>query len=180
MADGRRTLRASGRRLGRRLRSRFRPQREINRQLSDAIQASSPALEEVRTWLHNNSGLLEEVRAWNRDLAARMAPIEAFVAASRATPDADGLGLEEFDAGAAGRVIGYQEGAPGVSPEDDYVAFEDVFRASEEVIRERQRPYLELVGGRRPSSTSDAGGASSSTFSANRTFRLAASTWTAA
>lgn len=150
MADGRRNLDALGRRLGRRFRSRFRRQREINRQLGEAIDASSAGLNEVRTWLHNNSGLLEEVRAWNRDLAARMAPVEAFVSASRGMPDVHSLGLEEFDGGIAGRVVGYRGGPPGVGPEDDYVAFEDVFRLSEEVIRERQRPYLDLIAARQP------------------------------
>jgi SAM-dependent methyltransferase len=123
--------------------SRLRRQREINRQLGEAIGGSLAGLDELRTWLHNNNRALE-------DLAERMAPVETYVSASRAMPDPDRLGLERFDAGTPGRVLGYRRGALGVRPEDDYVAFEDVFRLSEEVIRERQRPYLQLLGSRQP------------------------------
>jgi SAM-dependent methyltransferase len=72
------------------------------------------------------------------------------VSAARAAPDPAALDLEVFDAGPAGKVIGYRRGRAGVAPEDDYVAFEDAFRLSEDVIRERQRPYLALLGGRQP------------------------------
>ena len=47
-------------------------------------------------------------------------------------------------------MIGYRHATCPVSAEDDYVAFEDVFRLSEDVIRERQRPYMSLLGGRQP------------------------------
>lgn len=127
----------------RRLLSRVRRQPEINRQLRETIDGTVAGLDELRTWLHNNNRTLE-------DLVERMAPVEGFVSASRAVPDPDSLRLERFDAGTAGRVVGYRRGALGVRPEDDYVAFEDAFRQSEEVIRERQRPYLELLGSRQP------------------------------
>jgi SAM-dependent methyltransferase len=123
--------------------SRLRRQQEINRQLRDAIDASLAGLDEIRDWLHNNDRHLE-------NLAERVAPVEAFVSASRALPEPAQLGLEKFDAGTAGRVIGYRHARRGVAPEDDYVAFEDAFRLSEEVVRERQRPYLELLAGRQP------------------------------
>ncbi|MBV9605277.1 MAG: class I SAM-dependent methyltransferase [Solirubrobacterales bacterium] len=127
----------------RRLLSRVRRQPEINRQLYEGIGGTAAGLDELRTWLHNNNQALE-------DLAERIAPVETYVSASRAMPDPAGLGLERFEAGTAGRVIGYRSGGPGVAPEEDYVAFEDVFRLSEEIIRERQRPYLRLLGSRQP------------------------------
>ena len=125
-------------------------QQMIDRGLLDAIEGSQREIGELRTWLHNNSGLLEELRAWERDLSERVAPVEEFVSAAAAAPEPDALALERFDAGAAGRVIGYRHGARAVEPAQDYVAFEDVFRLSEDVIRERQRRYVTLLEGRSP------------------------------
>jgi glycosyltransferase involved in cell wall biosynthesis len=47
----------------------------------------------------------------------------------------------------AGIVLGYDDGDGAVG---EYRAFEDVFRGSEDFIRERQRRYLPIIGGRRP------------------------------
>jgi SAM-dependent methyltransferase len=45
------------------------------------------------------------------------------------------------------RRLGYRGGS-GATPV--YSGFEDIFRGSEELIRERQRPYLEVIGNRGP------------------------------
>jgi SAM-dependent methyltransferase len=79
-----------------------------------------------------------------------LGPIDAFVSASGSIPDYRALALERFEAEGAGKVIGYRNDAQTVAPTDDYVAFEDVFRQSEAVIRERQRPYVSLLEGREP------------------------------
>jgi SAM-dependent methyltransferase len=80
----------------------------------------------------------------------RLGPLEILAAQIQAVPDPDLIGLERFEAAEAGSVIGYRNAISPVSRENDYVAFEDVFRLSEDVIRERQRPYLSLLGGRQP------------------------------
>ncbi|MDQ6745795.1 MAG: class I SAM-dependent methyltransferase [Actinomycetota bacterium] len=49
----------------------------------------------------------------------------------------------------AGTVLGYDED-PGSTQEGRYRSFEDVFRGSEEMIRERQRRYLPIIGERQP------------------------------
>jgi SAM-dependent methyltransferase len=85
-----------------------------------------------------------------REVEHRLGPLETFARQIQAVPDAVALGLEHFEVGEAGTVIGYRKGVSPVSPENDYVAFEDVFRLSEDVIRERQRPYLSLLAGRHP------------------------------
>jgi SAM-dependent methyltransferase len=125
-------------------------QQTIDRCLVNEIERSQHELSELRVWLHNNNGLLEELRGHQRELSERLAPMEGFVAAARAVPEAGALELELFDAGTAGRVIGYRSAPQSVSPQDDYVAFEDVFRLAEKVVKERQRSYVGLLEGRRP------------------------------
>src|SRR5579884_2998231 len=49
----------------------------------------------------------------------------------------------------AGKVFGYSNGKHPTPP-SSYRAFEDVFRGSEEMIRERQRAYLPILGEHRP------------------------------
>jgi methionine biosynthesis protein MetW len=111
-------------------------------------------VEELQIWLTNNdarlAGLqaaLEELRTWNLDLTEHLRTGDH---PSGAPPEPDELGLERFEAEGVGTVIGYQHGDPPVAPDQDYIAFEDVFRQSEEVIRERQRPYVGLLGDREP------------------------------
>lgn len=54
-----------------------------------------------------------------------------------------------FDDPDAGAVYGYR-GRSAAPEADEYRAFEDLFRGSEDRVRERQRPYLPLIGGRAP------------------------------
>jgi SAM-dependent methyltransferase len=58
--------------------------------------------------------------------------------------------FETFDDPVAGRVHGYRDVEPGASAPDPYVAFQDVFRGPEELVRERLRCYLPLLEGRGP------------------------------
>jgi SAM-dependent methyltransferase len=83
-------------------------------------------------------------------LEHRLGPVELFAARIQAVPDPDSIGLERFKNSAGETVIGYRHADAPISPDDDYVSFEDVFRLSEDVIRERQRPYLSLLGERHP------------------------------
>jgi SAM-dependent methyltransferase len=50
-----------------------------------------------------------------------------------------------------GTVYGYETEAPETpAPTDRYRGFEDVFRGTEDFVRDRQRTYLALLGGRQP------------------------------
>jgi SAM-dependent methyltransferase len=114
-------------------------QQEVDRRLLAAIASVESRLADTASALQERIGALER----------RLDPLEALAAIIRAAPDHDALGFELFDAGQAGTVIGYRKATP-VSSEEDYLAFEDVFRLSEDVIRERQRPYLSLLREREP------------------------------
>jgi 2-polyprenyl-3-methyl-5-hydroxy-6-metoxy-1,4-benzoquinol methylase len=46
--------------------------------------------------------------------------------------------------------LGYRETTSDGLRSDGYIAFESIFRGSEEMIRERQRGYLEIIEGRTP------------------------------
>lgn len=145
------TVRRAIRRLSLRLgRPRAVHQHTVDRELlaaSNAVERTlvelTTALDELRRRVANSNVRLGAVEGV-------LGPIDAFVSASRSLPDYRALALERFEAEGAGKVIGYRNDAQAVAPSDDYVAFEDVFRLSEDVIRERQRPYLSLVDGRHP------------------------------
>lgn len=110
------------------------------RQAVDELNARNHVLAEL------NTGLGQRVDA----LEHRLPPLEGLARELRAAPDPDTVGLQRFEVLAVGTVIGYRDTTPPVSPDDAYVAFEDVFRLSEDVIRARQRHYLPLLGGRQP------------------------------
>jgi predicted SAM-dependent methyltransferase len=56
--------------------------------------------------------------------------------------------LERFDAGLGGTVVGFRDGNGRDTADELYLSFQDYFRGSEDVIRERQRAYLPLLQGR--------------------------------
>jgi SAM-dependent methyltransferase len=56
--------------------------------------------------------------------------------------------LETFDAGLGGKVVGFRDRPGADQGQDIYASFEDHFRGSEEMVRERQRAYLPLLEGR--------------------------------
>jgi glycosyltransferase involved in cell wall biosynthesis/SAM-dependent methyltransferase len=90
---------------------------------------------------------LTEIRSALDELKARVEPNLAERA--RARPDMTTFPYETWQHPVAGTVTGYFGG--GFSSSDDgYLDFEQVFRGTEEVIRERQRPYLDLVAERAP------------------------------
>lgn len=66
---------------------------------------------------------------------------------SRPSPEA--LGLVQRQLPVAGRVWGFEGAAPAPAGAD-YRSFEDVFRGSEALIRDRQRVYPQLIGAREP------------------------------
>ena len=131
-------------------------QQQSERRLLEAVQAldrtkvEETAIDDLRRWLHNNDVRLRSLERAAEELGDLVRPAAAFTAAARSAPDPQAIGLERYDAGSSGRVIGYRDGRGGVQASNDYVAFEDVFRLSEDVIRERQRAYLPLVEDRTP------------------------------
>ena len=106
--------------------------------------------------------LVEDIVSSLDNLRSRVAAGEDLVAGSRALPYTAGGVLEHFSAPVGGMVLGYRGGAD--THEGAYVSFEEVFRGSEERVRERQRG---LSGAacrtKSPCSTPAADGASCST-----------------
>lgn len=94
----------------------------------------------------------ERVRGEARDAAAeRLADRCAeLLAEQRTVPYMSHDAFRVFDGGPAGRVLGYEgadvDDAGGPAPDDEYRAFEDLFRGSETFIAERQRRYLNVIG----------------------------------
>jgi SAM-dependent methyltransferase len=164
------------RRIARRALLRFgqahaRHQQQIDRQLVALISSLEARLGSAEAHVAGLDRAAEELRARNHmigeeagalaalaqalasqvaEQAHRLAPLERLAAQIQAVPEPARVGLERFEVAQAGTVIGYRHARPPVSAEDDYVAFEDVFRSSEDVIRDRQRPYLPLLDQRQP------------------------------
>lgn len=78
--------------------------------------------------------------------AGRLATIEA---EAHAIPFMEGAPFVKRRDPVAGLVLGYT-GAAGGGVENGYRGFEDVFRGSEQFIRDRQRKYLPIIDGRSP------------------------------
>jgi SAM-dependent methyltransferase len=92
--------------------------------------------------------LVEDIVSSLDNLRSRVAAGEDLVAGSRALPYTAGGVLEHFSAPVGGMVIGYRRGPD--RHESAYVSFEEVFRGSEERVRERQEVYLGLLAGQEP------------------------------
>ena len=141
----------------------------------DQTRAEQAALREevngLRTHLAKVDGETGGMREWLRITSERLDAVadtvtavreglerhaEAIAELNRRAPDDvplygdETLPLERFDAGLGGEVIGFRDGAADPSGAGDYVGFQDFFRGSEELIRERQRAYLPLLEGRAP------------------------------
>jgi SAM-dependent methyltransferase len=71
------------------------------------------------------------------------------VAESRAIPFMEDPPFENFEHPQAGTVTGFRESADGGAT-DGYLGFENIFRGSEEMIRERQSRYVDMVAGHTP------------------------------
>ena len=80
------------------------------------------------------------------DHSRRLAMIEA---EEHAIPFMEGAPFVERRDPVAGLVLGYT-GANDIAAQNEYRGFEDVFRGSEQLIRDRQRRYLPIIGGREP------------------------------
>jgi SAM-dependent methyltransferase len=93
---------------------------------------------------------IQELQAWNHQLDERILPAERLVLSSRALPGMADLKLESFEAEHAGLVLGYSDRAPSSDPERAYLTFENTFRGSETLIRERQTIYVPLLDGHEP------------------------------
>jgi SAM-dependent methyltransferase/glycosyltransferase involved in cell wall biosynthesis len=106
----------------------------------DARERGERNREELMDWTATTEEALEELRR-------RADAADDLVAASHAKPFmADGrLGPRAHPA--LGATLGFLADAAG---EGGYRGFEDIFRGSEEMIRDRQRVYLQLVADRPP------------------------------
>jgi glycosyltransferase involved in cell wall biosynthesis/SAM-dependent methyltransferase len=83
--------------------------------------------------------------AGERELARGLEGPARLVEETRALPYMASDVLRTLQAGAAGKVLGYEQ--PGAAADkDDYREFEELFRGSEQFIADRQRRYLEIVG----------------------------------
>lgn len=93
--------------------------------------------------------VLAETVRMSLDQEERLEKADALVQAAAAEPFMADDRLGEKTHPLLGRTIGFRTGS-GTPGADGYRGFEDVFRGSEEMIRERQRVYLSLVAGRGP------------------------------
>lgn len=79
-------------------------------------------------------------------LEQRLGVLEA---ETHSVPAMEGAPFRTMRDPTAGIVLGYS-GANGANRADEYRAFEEVFRGSEEYVRDRQREYIRIIGQREP------------------------------
>jgi Glycosyl transferases group 1/Methyltransferase domain len=116
---------------------------DIREQLVDALgldQKLTGRLAELEARVTAQDAALQE-------LQARQAGADDLVAAAAATPFMADERLSRREHPVLGKTLGFRaEGESG----EGYRDFEDLFRGSEEMIRERQRIYLDVIGKREP------------------------------
>jgi glycosyltransferase involved in cell wall biosynthesis/SAM-dependent methyltransferase len=134
-------LRAAAKRFYMRL---LRPysahQQRINRSTAESLDEVRGVLDETLRIDVENDELL-------RALDRRAERADELVRAAAAEPYMEDDRLARKEHPELGRTIGFRAG--GVDGEG-YRGFEDLFRGSEQMIRDRQRVYLDLVDGRGP------------------------------
>ncbi|HEV7493822.1 methyltransferase domain-containing protein [Baekduia sp.] len=93
---------------------------------------------------------LGAVRRHLTDVASDLHPAVDLVHAAAAEPYMDGTPFTRFEADDVGRVMGFHDDGRDAAGDAGYHAFEDVFRGSEAMIRERQQRYLPLLADHGP------------------------------
>jgi glycosyltransferase involved in cell wall biosynthesis/SAM-dependent methyltransferase len=136
-------LRGSAKRLYLRL---LRPY-SAHQQLINASIAES--LDELREALGEALRMDAEADQTLRKVAEQIGRADTLVAAAAAEPYMADDRLSQRDHPVLGKTIGFRT-VPGEMDGDGYRGFEDLFRGSEEMIRDRQRVYLDLVAGHGP------------------------------
>ena len=100
---------------------------------------------------------VRELQEWSTDqdrhirhALTRTTDADRVGAASRAVPGMADFELEPFVVESSGRVLGYRGAMVEPDPGAAYLRFENTFRGSEELIRDRQRIYVPLLRDHRP------------------------------
>jgi glycosyltransferase involved in cell wall biosynthesis/SAM-dependent methyltransferase len=115
-----------------------------------ALRAQFDARAQTLADLRRLERRLEALEAVSRGAERLLDPHQEpqrLIAATYAPPHVEGKPFRETEVPGRGRVLAY---SGGTGTADAYRAFEDVFRGSEDFIRERQRTYVDLVAQRAP------------------------------
>jgi glycosyltransferase involved in cell wall biosynthesis/SAM-dependent methyltransferase len=146
-------LRASAKRLYMRL---LRPyvayQQRVNASTAESLDELREMLSEtVKMEAAIDRRLIRTEQKLERlvDVEERLARADELVAAAAAKPYMADDRLRTRTVPALGTTIGFRTGLDEGAG-DGYRGFEDLFRGSEEMIRDRQRIYMDLVAGRGP------------------------------
>jgi glycosyltransferase involved in cell wall biosynthesis/SAM-dependent methyltransferase len=117
-------------------------------QLRKEIQSVEGTLTEVSSAVQQLESGLSPLLHGQTSVAELRSQVERLDAELTATPYVSDPGTLRIADEAGRPVIGFRESSPDVG--SAYRGFEDTFRGAEEFIRERQRPYLDLLGERSP------------------------------
>lgn len=108
--------------------------------------AEAEEVEALRARVEGIGGTLKKLVSRVESLYPHIEAADDLVAESRALPYVSGTPFEVFEEPEAGRVQGYVAASGnGNAANGLYDAFEDIFRGSEQFIRERQRCYLDFL-----------------------------------
>ncbi|MDQ3506997.1 MAG: methyltransferase domain-containing protein [Actinomycetota bacterium] len=104
-----------------------------------------------------NDQLLTLVKVTDRNLRdashhihGQLAKVREFISEARATPYMSGEPFETYHEPLAGTVQGFESANGASTSAGRYDAFEDIFRGSEDFIRDRQRRYIPILERRGP------------------------------
>jgi glycosyltransferase involved in cell wall biosynthesis/SAM-dependent methyltransferase len=143
------------------LRPHIAYQHEVNASATRAIDELTTEIREelVESLTLENrlTGRFAELEAKVTEQAARIGELQArqeisdeLVSAARAVPYMSDGRLAAREHPLIGRTLGFRPAATADDGAKGYRDFEDLFRGSEEMIRDRQKIYLDVIGDREP------------------------------
>jgi len=115
--------------------------------LQAAIEARFDPLEAAVKGIESLYGRVEDLRRLVDSLDRRLSDVASHIEAMPYMSDPSMLRIETSE---GKETIGYRSPGSNGAQGDLYVSFENMFRGPEELIKKRQRPYLEVLRKHRP------------------------------
>ncbi len=128
---------------------RLRTLEDVQRHLQEGLEKRLDVVESVASTAHGSTARQDHLLGiLNENLKTASGRIEEFANQIEAVPFMADPSVLRAETNEGKEAIGYQRSGGDVDRDDFYLSFESIFRGSEEMIRERQRTYLDVLGGR--------------------------------
>jgi glycosyltransferase involved in cell wall biosynthesis/SAM-dependent methyltransferase len=122
-----------------------------------AEKRQSRELSALNSWSQAQAAIVPAIVREKEEHAKQLAAIldelpnlQTLYAAAIAEPYMHDAPFERFETAGTGTVVGFRDNEDATADDARYHAFEDLFRGSEDLVRDRQRRYVPLLEGHAP------------------------------